>query len=127
MSTPISPTPATGDEKTLAVVAHLSPIIAMVLSAGWLGIVGPLIVWLLFRNRGGLVRNAAATSFNFNITIWVANIIGWICIFTIILFPLGLLLIFIPGLLQLIFSILGALRASRGEVYKYPFQVPILN
>jgi len=127
MSTPISSTPATGDEKTLAVVAHLSPIIAMVLSAGWLGILGPLIVWLLFRDRGGLVRNAAATSFNFNITIWVANVIGWICIFTIILIPVGLVLIFIPGLLQLIFSILGALRASRGEQFKYPFQVPILH
>ena len=120
-------TPASGDDKTLAVLAHLSPIIAMVLSAGWLGILGPLIVWLVFRDRGGLVRNAAATSFNFNITIWIANVIGWICIVTIILIPIGLILIFIPGLLQLIFSILGAVRASRGEQYKYPFQVPILH
>lgn len=123
----MSSTAATGDEKTLAVVAHLSPIIAMVLTAGWVGILGPLVVWLLFRNRGGLVRNAAATSFNFNITIWVANVIGWLCVVTIILLPIGLILIFIPGLLQLVFSILGALRASRGEQYKYPFQVPILH
>lgn len=118
---------ATGDEKTLAVIAHLSPIIALVLSAGWLSFLGPLIVWLLFRNRGGLVRNAAATSFNFNITIWVAIVIGWICAITIVLLPVALVLWFVPGILQLIFSILGALRASRGEVYKYPFQVPILH
>lgn len=125
MTTPAAP--ATGDEKTLAVLAHLSPIIALVLTAGWLSWIGPLIVWFVFRDRGQLVRTAAATSFNFNVTIWVANVIGWICIFTIILLPLGLLLIFIPGILQLIFSILGALRASKGEPYKYPFQVPILH
>lgn len=125
MTTPAAP--VTGDEKTLAVLAHLSPIIALVLTAGWLSWIGPLIVWFVFRERGQLVRTAAATSFNFNVTIWVANVIGWICIFTIILLPLGLLLIFIPGILQLIFSILGALRASKGEPYKYPFQVPILH
>ena len=60
MSTPAQPIqpapssgPVSGDDKTLAVLAHLSPIIALVLSAGWLSILGPLIVWLIFRGRGG--------------------------------------------------------------------------
>jgi uncharacterized Tic20 family protein len=122
-----APVPASGDDKTLAVLAHLSPIIALVLSAGWLSILGPLIVWLIWRDRGTLVRNAAATSFNFNVTIWVAFVLGWILAFTVVLLPISLVLWFVPGLLQLIFSILGALRASRGEPYKYPLQVPILH
>lgn len=126
MSTP-GQAAASGDEKTLAVVAHLSPIIALILSAGWLSILGPLIVWLLFRGRGGLVRNAAATSFNFNITIWVAFVLGWILALTVVLLPVSLILWFVPGVLQLIFSILGALKASRGEAYRYPLQVPILH
>lgn len=116
-----------GDDRTIAVLAHLSPIIALVLTAGWLSWVGPLLAWLLWRDRGQLVRTASATSFNFNVTIWVAMVIGWICIVTIVLFPLGILLLLLPGLLQIVFSILGAVRASRGEVYKYPFQVPILH
>lgn len=120
-------TPASGDDKTLAVLAHLSPIIALVLSAGWLSIVGPLIVWLIWRGRGGVVRNAAATSFNFSITVWIAFVVGWILAFTIILIPVSLILWIVPGILQFVFSILGAVRASRGEVYKYPFQVPILH
>ncbi len=126
MTSPV-PVPASGDDKTLAVLAHLSPIIALVLSAGWLSILGPLIVWLIWRDRGTLVRNAAATSFNFNVTIWVAFVLGWILAFTVVLLPISLVLWFVPGLLQLIFSILGALRASRGEPYKYPLQVPILH
>ncbi len=116
-----------GDEKTLAVLAHLSPIIALVVSAGWLSFVGPLVVWLIWRNQGPLVRTAAATSFNFNITIWVALVLGWICAFTVVLLPVALILWFIPAILQLVFSILGALRASRGETFPYPFQVPILH
>ena len=131
MTVPIQPAPAPasagGDDKTLAVLAHLSPLIALVLSAGWLSFLGPLIVWLIWRDRGGLVRNAAATSFNFNITIWLAFVIGWICVFTIILIPVALILFFVPGVLQLIFSILGAMKASRGEAFRYPFQVPILH
>lgn len=120
-------TTSSGDAKTLAVLAHLSPLIALVLSAGWLSIVGPLVVWLLFRNRSDLVRTASATSFNFHVTLWVATVIGWICFFTVVLIPLALILWLVPGVLQIVFSILGALRASRGEAYRYPFQVPILH
>jgi uncharacterized protein len=124
---PVSGPSASGDDRTLAVLAHLSPIIALVLTAGWLSWVGPLLVWLIWRERGGLVRTAAATSFNFNITIWVAIVVGWICIFTVILIPVGILLFLVPGILQLVFSILGAVRASRGESFKYPLQIPILH
>lgn len=116
-----------GDDKTLAVLAHLSPLIALVLSAGWLSFLGPLLVWLIWRDRGELVRTASATSFNFNITIWIAIVVGWICAFTIILLPVAFVLWFVPGLLQLIFSILGAIRASRGEAFRYPLNVPILQ
>lgn len=118
---------ASGDDKTLAVLAHLSPIIALIITAGWLSWAGPLLVWLIWRDRSTLVRTAAATSFNFNLTIWVAFVVGWICIFTIVLIPVGLVLLLVPGILQVIFSILGAVRASRGEPYKYPLQIPILH
>lgn len=122
-----TPAPVSGDDKTLAILAYLSAIIALVITAGWLSWVGPLLVWLIWREKSPLVRTAAATSFNFNVTIWVAVVVGWICIFTVILFPIGLLLIFVPGILQLVFSIMGAVRASRGEAFKYPLQIPILN
>lgn len=119
--------PASGDDKTIAVLAHLSPIIALVLTAGWLSWLGPLLVWLIWRDRSPLVRTAAATSFNFNVTIWIAIVIGWILAFTIVLLPVSLLLWFVPGILQIVYSIIGAVRASRGEPFNYPAQIPILN
>lgn len=116
-----------GDNRTIAILAHLSPVIAMVISVGWLSFLGPLIVWLVWRDRGPLVRNAAASAFNFNITVWIANVAGWICFFTVILIPLAIVLWIGAWVAQVVLSIIGAVRASRGEVYRYPFQVPILR
>ena len=123
-STPARPR---GDERALAILAHLSPIIASVLTAGWLSLVGPLVVWLIWKDSSPLVRTASATSFNFNITIWIAQILGWIMIITVVLLPVGLIFLFLPTLLQWIFSILGAVRAAGGQAFKYPFQVPLLR
>ncbi|MEE6273013.1 DUF4870 domain-containing protein [Georgenia wangjunii] len=119
--------PAGADDRAIAVLAHLSPLIAMVLSAGWLSFVGPLLVWVLMRQRGELVRNAAASAFNFNITVWLATIAGWICLFTIILIPLAIVLWIGAFVLQVVFSVIGAVRANRGEVYRYPMQIAILT
>lgn len=119
--------PSTGDDRAIAVLAHLSPIIAIIISAGWLGLVGPLLVWLIWRGRGDPVRTAAATSFNFSITVWVAFVLGWLLAFTVVLLPVSLLLWVVPGILQVVLSIVGAVKASRGEPYRYPLQVPILS
>ncbi len=121
------PPPPGGDDRSIAVLAHLSPLIAMVLSAGWLSFIGPLIMWFVWRERSPLVRNAAATAFNFNITVWLAVVAGWILFITLIGIPLAILLWIAAGVLQVVFSIIGAMRAHRGERYTYPFQVPILN
>ena len=119
--------PARGDDRALAIIAHLSPLIAMVLSAGFLSFLGPLLVWLIWRERGDLVRNAAASAFNFNITVWLASIIAWICLFTVVLIPLAIVLWAVAGIAQIVLSILGAVRANDGIVYRYPYQVPILR
>jgi len=116
-----------GDDRTIAVLAHLSPLIALALSAGLLSFLGPLIVWLVWRDRGPLVRNAAASAFNFNITVWIASFVGGIMVVTVVLIPLALILWLAAFVAQVVFSIIGAVRANRGEIYRYPWQVPILK
>lgn len=120
--------PAAGtDDRLIAVLAHLSPVIAAIASAGALSWLGPLILWLVYKDRNALVRNASATSFNFHITVWIAYVVGWIMVFTLVLLPVGVVLIALPWLAQIIFSIIGAVRAWNGELYRYPFQIPILR
>ncbi|MGC5629615.1 DUF4870 domain-containing protein [Georgenia sp. Z1344] len=115
------------DERTFAVIAHLSALAAILLSAGWLTFLGPLIVWLVLRERGPLVRAASAGAFNFAIGITILGIVAWICFFTLILIPVAIILWIVAFVAQVWCSIRGAMAASRGELYRYPFQVRILG
>lgn len=118
---------AGADDRILAVLAHLSPIIAAIVSAGWLSFLGPLILYFIYKDRNALVRNAAASSFNFHITVWACWIVAWILAITIIGLPISIVLWVVPAIAQIVLSIVGALRAWNGEVYRYPFQLPILQ
>ncbi len=89
------------DERTMAILAHLSTIVAMIVSAGWLSFVGPLIVWLLYKDRSPYVRQAAAGSFNFNLWAWVMSIVGWILFFTVIGIPVAIVLWIVAGVMTL--------------------------
>ena len=93
--------PATGEERTASILAHLSAIIArdhhgrvaqLRRPAGHLGI---------YKDRSPLVRQAAAGSFNFNVGLWIMNIVAWICVFTVVLIPVALVLFFIANVLHL--------------------------
>lgn len=64
------------DERTWATVAHLAGPVAMILSVGWAGFLGPFLIWLAYKGRSPFVRNAAAQSFNFNVILWAAILIG---------------------------------------------------
>jgi uncharacterized Tic20 family protein len=122
-----APTPATSEERTWSVLAHLSAIIAAVVSAGWLSILGPLLVWAFYKDKSALVRQAAAGAFNFNLAIWAAFIAGWICFFTIVLIPIALIIWVVAAIVALVCHIQGAMRANNGQTYDYPFQIRVLS
>lgn len=115
------------EERTWAMLAHLSAPIAWIVSAGWLNIAGPLIIWFFYKDRSWFVRNAAAGSFNFTLSMWLISLVGWFLTLTIILAPIGIPLLIIGGLGALILGCLGAFRTYQGQSYTYPWQLKILN
>lgn len=117
----------TGEERSMASLAHLSAIIAMIISVGWLSFVGPLLVWFLYKDRSPFVRAAAAGSFNFNIWVWVMNIVAWILAFTVIGLPVAIVIWIVAAVLTLWSHIKGAILAQRGELYRYPFVIRLLS
>lgn len=115
------------DEKTVAVLTHLSSPIAAIISVGWLSFLGPLIVWFIYKDKSPFLRQAAAGAFNFNASLWLLNLIGWICVFTVVLSPLGFLLIAAYWIMLFVFHIIAAVKAGGGKAYRYPMQLPILR
>lgn len=114
-------------DRSMAMIAHLSTIASWLVSVGWLSFVGPLVVWFLYKDKSAFVRQAAAGSFNFNVSMWLVNLVGWICIFTVIGIFVGVPLIVISAVAQLVCHIIAAVRANKGELYDYPFQLRILS
>lgn len=115
------------DERTWMVLAHLSAPIAMILSAGWLSVLGPLLVWAIQKDQSPAVRRAAAGAFNFNVAFWLMTIVGWICLFTIILIPVAIIIWIVVFIVAAYCHLRGAWLASKGQVYTYPFQLPVLS
>ena len=113
-------------EKTASIAAHLSAIVAAIVTAGWLSFAGPLIIWAVYK-KSPTVRQAAAGAFNFNVGLWVMNVVAWICLFTVILLPLAIILFVIANVGMVVWHVVAAIRASQGRAYHYPFQIKILS
>lgn len=133
MTYPYQPDPSrdavavTDDERTWAVLGHISTIVAAVVSVGWLSFVGPLVIWALYRDKSAFVRQSAAGAFNFNLVIWAVTIVGWIFFITLIGIPVAIIIWIVVFVASIVYHVLAALAASRGEVYRYPWSITILR
>lgn len=118
-----------GDERSMMLVAHLSAPVATLVSAGWLPFLGPLLVWLLYKDRSPAVRTAAAGAFNFNVSLTIIYWLLWLSV--IVTFFVGLLWA-VPAwivlfVVQVWVHVKAVLRATSGQVYRYPLQLRILG
>ncbi|KLO62878.1 hypothetical protein AA983_09860 [Dermacoccus sp. PE3] len=115
------------DETGAAVVAHLSALVAAVVSAGSLSLLGPLIVWFIYKDKSPAVREAAAGAFNFNLSWWLLYWVGWLFAITFIGIVVAIPLWLVITVVALWCHIRGALNASSGRPYRYPFQLRVLS
>ncbi len=104
------------EERTFAALSHGVPLVAMVLSAGTLGFVASLVLYLMYKDRGPFVRQHAANSLNVQLITLV---------FLIVSLPLMLVLIgFLTYPLALVFAfvvhLLGVFKAWGGEWWDPP-------
>ncbi|QIK75975.1 DUF4870 domain-containing protein [Nocardioides piscis] len=110
--TPISP----GQERTLGAVAHGVPLAAMVLSAGLLGFVGSLIIYMLYKDRGPFVRQHAANSLNVQIFAGIIMLVS----LPLMLVLVGFLTFGLAFVLAFVLHVIGAIKANNGEWWDPP-------
>ena len=116
------------DQRLWAMGAHGSAAIGALV--GGLGsFVGPLVIWLIRREDDPYVAGHALEALNFNITVDLILVAGFLLGFL----TLGIgFLIILPlvlgvGVLWLVFTIQGAMAASRGETYRYPMSIRLVS
>ncbi len=146
------PGPVYGDlwspeERNWSMLVHLSALSSLVTS-GLGGILGPLIVWLVFRGKSDMVDYHGKKALNFNISFFIYFIVLLIAMIpffiigtiadieqeivagfweTLALLGVSLFLMVILGIVWIIWTIVAAVRASRGDPPGYILAIPFLR
>jgi uncharacterized Tic20 family protein len=97
-----------------AMFAHLSALLAAFV--GGLTFLGPLIIWLIKKDENAFVAEHAKEALNFNITVTIAFIVSFVLSFLIV----GIPILVAVSIAWLILTIMAAVKANNGEVYRYP-------
>ncbi|AEG44723.1 DUF4870 domain-containing protein [Isoptericola variabilis] len=117
---PVGPAPLSReDERTWAIVAHLAPPVLAILSVGTLGFLTPLVVWLVFRDRSRFVGDQAKEALNFQITLLIAYVVGWLLVWVLI----GFVILAAVWVCSIVFGVLAAVAVNRFEPYRYPINI----
>lgn len=109
---PMSPS----EERNLGMLAHVIPAILLPLSAGTLGFVASLVIYLIYKDRGPFVRQHAANSLNVQIIAAIGLLASTVLMIVLVGFVLYPLVIIAATVIH----IMGAIKANNGEWWMPP-------
>jgi uncharacterized Tic20 family protein len=104
------PTP---DDRTWAMLAHISPIVGI-------GFIGPLVVWLIYKDKSPFVADQAKEALNFSLALMIAILV---CFATCV----GIIVIPVVGIGALVYQIIAAMEANKGVWYRYPYTIRMIT
>ncbi len=112
----------TSDEKTWAILAHVSILLAAV-TVGLLGPVAALVIWLIKKEESEYVAKQALQSLIYQIVVAVLSWIMWAAIILLSIAVIGICLIPLAILLDLAaigYGCYAAYICSLGQEFRYP-------
>jgi uncharacterized Tic20 family protein len=104
--TPVSPS----DERLWGMLAHLGQLLFAFLA--------PIVIYVIYRDRSQFIRHHAAQALNFAVTCLIYWTIG--AVLTVITCGVGVVLLVALAVAELVFLIIAAVAANKGEWYTYP-------
>jgi len=126
-SRPVAEAMSADDERTWALLAHLSVLLNLV--TGFLGPVAAIVIYFAFKDRSRFVRYHAMQSFLFQLLAWIGGgiltFVLWaitipllVVIVGLCLIPFALLASLIP-LAALVYGVIGGIQVSQGQDFRY--------
>ncbi len=127
------------DERAWAMLCHLAVFSSVIIPFGH--IFGPLIVWMVKKEQYPLVEDQGRESLNFQISMTIYTVIILIVFIAALLsfiagdydarFPVSLILaigaFILLGIVNLVLIIIAAVRAYKGEKYRYPLLIHFIS
>jgi uncharacterized Tic20 family protein len=109
---PVTPM-SVADERTWSILVHLSPFVAGMVGLPFLG---PLVIYLVLRERGPYVRHHSAQALNFQIIVAIGLLVSVPLMFV----GIGVVTALVIALASIILQIVAAIEAHNGRWYRYP-------
>jgi hypothetical protein len=130
----VTPVPAANSTRSWEVLCHLSSLLGLFFGFIWipfLNILAPLIVWLVKKGDSAGVDAHGKESINFHLS-WtlyaaVSLVLLFASIIGIILIPFWIIGVYIEIALMMILTIVAAVKASNGVLYRYPLTIRFLK
>jgi uncharacterized protein len=108
-------------ERNWAMFCHLSAFAGFFFPFG--GVLGPLVCWLSKRDESGWVNINGRNALNFQLSM---------LLYMVLAFPLCFIIVGIPivaflATLKIVCIIIASVKASKGELFKYPIVIPFIQ
>ena len=104
------------EDRNLGTIAHVTPLVLMIVSGGLAGFIGSLVVYLYAKDRGAGARQYAAGALNAQIMVSIAAAISYVLMIVLI----GFITLPLVILFGLVVHIVGAIKANKGEPFSPP-------
>ena len=111
--------PTAQEERTWATATHAVAGTAMILSAGTLGFVAALVVYLIYKDKGPFIRQHAADAVNIQLNSLMWAIVGVILALVLI----GFAILAVIPIVATVLHVIGAIKAYQGEVHWSPLTI----
>ena len=118
VSTSPNTTPSTepsSDDKNIATITHLGGTV--------FSFVPGLLVWILKKDDSAYLADQAKEALNFQISVLIGYLIAGVLAWVLI----GFILMPLIWLLNVVFCIIAAISSSKGETYRYPLCLRLIN
>lgn len=109
------------EEKTFLLLMHLSQLSGVVVPGA--GLVLPIVMWATNKDKSEEIDKHGKVILNWMISAIIYSIICFIFIFVIV----GIFAFIALMIVNLIFAIVGAVKANEGELWRYPLSITFFS
>lgn len=115
------PQPNSEKPYTMGILCHLLAFSGYLIPFG--NMIGPLILWLLKRAEDSFVDACGKEALNFQISM---TVYAALCVLSLII-GIGIVLLPIVMILNIVYTVIAAIKASEGQSYRYPLTIRLIQ
>ncbi len=98
------------DDRLWALLAHIAPLVGLT-------IVAALVIWLVKKDDSPFVEDQAKEALNFQLAVLIAMLVTSCTVIVPVIVFVGLV----------VYSVLAAIEANKGNYYRYPYTFRLIN